>query len=157
MKKIIGIIFLMISLVSFSNNVKAPDFNLKDQYGVVHSLENYKGKVIFLNFWATWCPPCKKEMPDIENIYKEYGKNKKDVVILGVNSEKENEVKKFLKDKGYTFPTVIDENSEVMRKYFIQAFPTSFVIDKEGNVYGYVMGGLTKEQIKQVIEEVLKK
>ena len=157
MKKIIGIIFLMISLVSFSNSAKAPDFNLKDQYGVVHSLENYKGKVIFLNFWATWCPPCKKEMPDIENIYKEYGENKKDVVILGVNSEKENEVKKFLKDKGYTFPTVIDENSEVMRKYFIQAFPTSFVIDKEGNVYGYVMGGLSKEQIKQVIEEVLKK
>ena len=157
MKKIISIIFLMISLVSFSNSAKAPDFNLKDQYGVVHSLENYKGKVIFLSFWATWCPPCKKEMPDIENIYKEYGENKKDVVILGVNSEKENEVKKFLKDKGYTFPTVIDENSEVMRKYFIQAFPTSFVIDKEGNVYGYVMGGLTKEQIKQVIEEVLKK
>ena len=157
MKKIIGIIFLMISLVSFSNNAKAPDFNLKDQYGVTHSLENYKGKVIFLNFWATWCPPCKKEMPDVESIYKEYGENKKDVVILGVNSEKENEVKKFLKDKGYTFPTVIDENSEVMRKYFIQAFPTSFVIDKEGNVYGYVMGGLTKEQIKQVIEEVLKK
>ena len=157
MKKIIGIIFLMISLVSFSNSAKAPDFNLKDQYGVTHSLENYKGKVIFLNFWATWCPPCKKEMPDIENIYKEYGENKKDVVILGINSEKENEAKKFLKDKGYTFPTVIDENSEVMRKYFIQAFPTSFVIDKEGNVYGYVMGGLTKEQIKQVIEEVLKK
>lgn len=157
MKKIIGIIFLMISLVSFSNSAKAPDFNLKDQYGVVHSLENYKGKVIFLNFWATWCPPCKKEMPDVESIYKEYGENKKDVVILGVNSEKENEVKKFLKDKGYTFPTVIDENSEVMRKYFIQAFPTSFVIDKEGNVYGYVMGGLTKEQIKQVIEEVLSK
>lgn len=157
MKKIIGIIFLMISLVSFSNSAKAPDFNLKDQYGVVHSLENYKGKVIFLNFWATWCPPCKKEMPDVESIYKEYGENKKDVVILGVNSEKENEVKKFLKDKGYTFPTLIDENSEVMRKYFIQAFPTSFVIDKEGNVYGYVMGGLTKEQIKQVIEEVLKK
>ena len=157
MKKIIGIIFLMISLVSFSNSAKAPDFNLKDQYGVVHSLENYKGKVIFLNFWATWCPPCKKEMPDVESIYKEYGENKKDVIILGINSEKENEVKKFLKDKGYTFPTVIDENSEVMRKYFIQAFPTSFVIDKEGNVYGYVMGGLTKEQIKQVIEEVLKK
>ena len=157
MKKIIGIIFLMISLVSFSNSAKAPDFNLKDQYGVTHSLENYKGKVIFLNFWATWCPPCKKEMPDVESIYKEYGENKKDVVILGVNSEKENEVKKFLKDKGYTFPTVIDENSEVMRKYFIQAFPTSFVIDKEGNVYGYVMGGLTKEQIRQVIEEVLKK
>lgn len=157
MKKIIGIIFLMISLVSFSNNAKAPDFNLKDQYGVTHSLENYKGKVIFLNFWATWCPPCKKEMPDVESIYKEYGENKKDVIILGVNSEKENEVKKFLKDKGYTFPTVIDENSEVMRKYFIQAFPTSFVIDKEGNIYGYVMGGLTKEQIKQVIEEVLKK
>lgn len=157
MKKIIGIIFLMISLVSFSNNAKAPDFNLKDQYGVTHSLENYKGKVIFLNFWATWCPPCKKEMPDVESIYKEYEENKKDVVILGVNSEKENEAKKFLKDKGYTFPTVIDENSEVMRKYFIQAFPTSFVIDKEGNVYGYVMGGLTKEQIRQVIEEVLKK
>lgn len=157
MKKIIGTIFLMISLISFSNTAKAPEFKLKDQYEVVHSLESYKGKVIFLNFWATWCPPCKKEMPDIENIYKEYGKNKKDVVILGVNSEKTKDIKKFLDENNYTFPTVIDENSEVMRKYFIQAFPTSFVIDKEGNVYGYVMGGLTGEQIKQVIEEVLKK
>lgn len=156
MKKIISVIFLLFSMFCFSED-KAPDFNLKDQYGVEHTLNNYKGKIIFLNFWATWCPPCKREIPDIESIYKEYGENKKDIIILGVNNEKTDKVKEFLKEKDYTFPTLIDEKSEVMKKYYIQAFPTSFVIDKNGNVYGYVMGGLTKEQIKQVLDEVLKK
>ena len=156
MKKIISMIFFMFSMVAFSED-KAPDFILKDQYGMVHTLEKYKGKIIFLNFWATWCPPCKKEMPDVEKIYKEYGENKKDVVILGVNSEESDKVKKFLSEKGYSFPTLIDENSEIMKKYYIQAFPTSFVIDKNGNIFGYVMGGLSKEQIKQVLDEVIKK
>lgn len=155
MKKIIGILFLVINIFSFAE--KAPNFYLKDQNGIEHSLENYKGKIVFLNFWATWCPPCKKEMPEIEELYKEYGENKKDIIILGVNNEKVENVKKFLKDKNYTFPTVMDINSEIMMKYYISAFPTSFVINKNGEVYGYVMGGLTKDQIKKVLEEVLKK
>ena len=66
--------------------IKSIDFTLKDQYKNVHTLSEYEGKIVFLNFWATWCPPCKAEMPNIEDIYKEYGLNKEDVVILGVAS-----------------------------------------------------------------------
>ena len=62
------------------------DFTLYDQYGKEHTLSEYKGKTIFLNFWATWCPPCREEMPYIDELYEEYNKNQDDVVILGVAS-----------------------------------------------------------------------
>lgn len=154
MKKIIVLLFLIFTVFSYSNEAKAPTFSLKDQYGITHNLEDYKGKVVFLNFWATWCPPCRKEMPEIEEIYKEYGENKKDVIFLGINSEKRENVEKFLKENNYTFPTVFEEGEKITSQYFISAFPTSFVIDKNGNVYGYVMGGLTKEQIKNILEKI---
>lgn len=64
--------------------IAAPDFTLKDQYGVEHTISDYKGKVVFLNFWTTWCGYCKQEMPDIEALYQEYGLNQEDVVMLGV-------------------------------------------------------------------------
>src|SRR5699024_8381809 len=67
------------------NKIPAIDFTLVDQYGETHTLSDYKGKVVFLNFWATWCPPCRMEMPDIEEVYKERGKNAEDVIILGVS------------------------------------------------------------------------
>ncbi len=132
------------------------DFTLTDQYGNEHTLSEYKGKVVFLNFWATWCPPCQKEMPDIEDIYKEYGENKEDVIILGVanpasdeypnNSDvRKEEIISFLEDNGYTFPTVFDVTGEVLSQYFISAFPTTFLIDKEGYIYGYAAGMLTKD------------
>ena len=67
-----------------SDKNKAVDFTLYDQYGVEHKLSDYKGKTVFLNIWATWCPPCREEMPYIEEIYNEYNKNNEEVVILGV-------------------------------------------------------------------------
>lgn len=132
------------------------DFTLTDQYGNEHTLSEYKGKVVFLNFWATWCPPCQKEMPDIEDIYKEYGENKEDVIILGVanpasdeypnNSDvRKEEVISFLEDNGYTFPTVFDVTGDVLSQYYISAFPTTFLIDREGYIYGYAAGMLTKD------------
>ncbi|NME36174.1 MULTISPECIES: TlpA disulfide reductase family protein [Fusobacterium] len=154
MKKIIGLLFLVFTIFSYGNDAKAPTFSLKDQYEVTHNLEEYKGKVVFLNFWATWCPPCRKEMPEIEELYKEYGENKKDVIFLGVNNEKKENVVKFLKENNYTFPTIFEGSEKISRQYFISAYPTSFVIDKEGNVYGYVTGGLTKDQIKNILENV---
>lgn len=154
MKKVISLLFLVFTIFSYGNEAKAPTFSLRDQYGVIHNLEDYRGKVVFLNFWATWCPPCRKEMPEIEELYKEYGENKKDVIFLGVNNEKKENVIKFLKENNYTFPTVFEEGEKITSQYFISAFPTSFVIDKNGNIYGYVMGGLTKDQIKNVLEKV---
>lgn len=144
----------------------AYDFELKDQYGNTHKLSDYKGKVVFLNFWATWCPPCREEMPHIEEIYKEYGYNKNDVVILGAASpataenpspqdESEEKIKDFLTKNNYTFPVVFDIKGEIFRNYYINAFPTTFMIDREGNIMGYVAGGLSKENMKKIIEMTL--
>ncbi|MEJ6466139.1 cytochrome c biogenesis protein CcdA [Fusobacterium ulcerans] len=142
------------------------DFELKDQYGNTHKLSDYKGKVVFLNFWATWCPPCREEMPHIEEIYKEYGYNKNNVVILGAASpataenpspqdESEEKIKAFLTKNNYTFPVVFDVKGEIFRNYYINAFPTTFMIDREGNIMGYVAGGLSKENMKKIIEMTL--
>ena len=140
--------------------IKSIDFTLKDQYKNVHTLSEYEGKIVFLNFWATWCPPCKAEMPHIEEIYKEYGLNKEDVVILGVASPNlgkegsEEHIKEFLKEEGYTFPVVMDYNGEFVYKYGISAFPSTFIIDKEGYVTQYVPGGMDKDTMKYLIESV---
>ncbi|HCM13026.1 MAG TPA: cytochrome C biogenesis protein, partial [Lachnospiraceae bacterium] len=148
--------------------VKTPafDFTLTDQFGNEHTLSDYKGKVVFLNFWATWCPPCQMEMPDIEEIYQEFDKNEGDIVILGIsnpssaeypdNADKsKEEVLAYLEDNKYTFPIVFDETGEVLQDYFISAFPTSFFIDKEGNFFGYATGLMTKSQIYQALEQAL--
>ncbi|MFQ9698137.1 MAG: cytochrome c biogenesis protein CcdA [Zhenhengia sp.] len=138
----------------------APDFTLVDQYGQEHTLSDYKGKVVFINFWATWCPPCKAELPDIEEIYREYGMNKEDVVILGMtfpNMDREKskeEIIEFIEEEGYTFPTLFDESMELAYKYYISAFPTTFLINKDGTVEGYASGMLTKETMKEIIEKL---
>lgn len=144
----------------------AYDFTLVDQYGTEHTLSDYRGKVVFLNFWATWCPPCKKEMPDIEELYNDFGKNEGDVIILGVanpaseeypnNSDvTQEEVIAFLQENNYTFPVVFDETGELLSNYSITAFPTTFLIDKEGNVYGYAPGMLTRDIMDSVIQQTI--
>lgn len=144
----------------------AIDFTLTDQYGNKHTLSDYKDKVVFLNFWATWCPPCIKEMPDIQKIYSEYGSNQEDVIIIGVanpSSEEfpnnadasKEEIIAFLDDNEYTFPVVFDETGVLLRDYFINAFPTTFLIDKEGNIYGYVAAMLSKDMMESVIQQTL--
>lgn len=147
--------------------IPAFDFTLTDQYGNEHTLSDYKGKVVFLNFWASWCGPCKKEMPDIEELYQSYGENKGDVIILGVanpstdeypnnNDVSKEEVTAFLEENKLTFPTVYDESGDVFRDYYITAFPTTFLIDKEGNIHGYAAGQLTKDMMINAIEQTMK-
>ena len=151
MKKILTILFLIMSIVSFGRDLKAPEFNLKDQYGVEHSLEKYRGKVVVLNFWTTWCPVCKEEIKDIEKLYEDYGKNQEDVVFLGVSNENMDKIKSYVEKNNYKFPTVVGE--DVMRDYFIRAFPTVFIIDKNGNVFKYGVGAVSPEILKNVIKE----
>ena len=106
----------------------------------------------------TWCPPCRMEMPDIEAIYEEYEKNSGDVIILGVAAPNlgkegsEEHIKKFLKDNGYTYPVVFDQTGDILGQYSIQAFPTTFVIDKDGNLVSYVPGAVDKEFMKMLID-----
>lgn len=146
--------------------IPAFDFTLTDQYGTEHTLSDYKGKVVFLNFWATWCGPCKKEMPHIEELYKEYNLNKDEVVILGIANprtkeyphnqdvEKE-EIIEILEKEKYTFPVVFDETGEVFSDYFISSFPTTYMIDKKGNIYGYVSGTLERSHMESIISQTL--
>lgn len=134
------------------------DFSLTDQYGNIHTLSDYKGKTIFLNFFATWCDPCKMEMPHIEELYNEQNLNKDDIIILAVSNpggrEKDmNGVKQFLKDQGYTFPVLFDESGDVFSKYNIMSLPTTFMINKDGKVYGYVRGAISKEQMESIIKQ----
>ena len=141
-------------------SIDAIDFTLYDQYGKQHSLADYKGKTIFLNFWATWCPPCKAEMPDIQKLYEEYGDNG-EVVILGVaapnfsNETDEDGIKTFLKQNGYTYPVLMDTTGELFMQYGISSYPTTFMIDKEGNVFGYVSGQLSEDMMKNIIRQTI--
>lgn len=139
--------------------IPAPDFELVDQFGNPHALSKYKGKTVFLNFWATWCPPCRGEMPHIQEIYEEYGLNEEDVIILGIaapnlgrETTKEGIIS-FLQDNQYTFPVVMDESGFMFQQYGISAFPTTFMIDENGSIYGYVSSALSKDTMKSIIEQ----
>ena len=109
---------------SAAETVPAPDFTLLDQYGNGHTLSDYKGKTVFLNFWATWCPPCRAE-----------------------------DIAAFLSENNYTYPVVMDTDGIMSYYYGISAYPTTFMIDKDGNVYGYVPGQITKDIMQSIIEQ----
>lgn len=146
--------------------VAAPDFTLTDQFGNSHTLSEYKGKTVFLNFWATWCGPCRMEMPYIQQVYEDYGLNSGDVIILGVANPKtgdqpnnsdvtQEEVEAFLSENGYTYPVAMDLDGSIFATYGIQAFPTTFMIDRNGNVYGYAAGSLTEDMIRSIIQQTI--
>lgn len=141
--------------------VPAPDFTLADQYGEEHSLSDYRGKTIFLNFWATWCGPCQGEMPDIQALYEEYGGNREDLVVLGVAAPglgregTREDIAAFLEEKGYTFPTVMDAEYQLTYQYGIRAYPTTWMIDGEGSLYGYVEGAMTGEIMRDIVEQTM--
>ncbi|MGF6989378.1 cytochrome c-type biogenesis protein [Lachnospiraceae bacterium PF1-21] len=144
---------------SSSEGVQAVDFTLLDQYDQEHSLADYQGKVIFLNFWATWCPPCKQEMPDIQAKYEYYQTHpEENVVILGVaapgvgGEESLVGVKSFLEENGYTYPVLMDDGS-LFSAYRIQSYPTTYMINKEGKIFGYVQGMLSADMIDQIITQ----
>lgn len=142
--------------------VPAIDFTLKDQFGNEHTLSDYKGKTVFLNFWATWCGPCRSEMPDIQKLYETYETEGDNAVIIlgvaapGLGQEKDEAgIKAFLDENGYTYPTLMDTTGDLFSEYGISSFPTTFMIDREGNVFGYVSGALNEDMMKNIIEQTL--
>lgn len=141
--------------------IPALDFTLTDQFGNTHTLDQYKGKTILLNFWATWCGPCRSEMPDLQAVYEDYGNNEKDLVVLGVaapNLGQEGsaeDITAFLEENGYTYPTLMNEDASLFYSYGISSFPTTFMIDKNGNVYGYIMGAQSREVFDNIIQQTM--
>lgn len=133
--------------------LKAIDFKLKDLSGKEVSLSEFKGKRVFLNFWASWCPPCKAEMPEMEALYKETQNS--DLVILAVNlGENKSTVEKFIKDNNYTFPVLLDSDNEAAVNYRVVSIPTSFFIDKDGTIVDKHIGSMTIDDMKAYIKKI---
>jgi len=139
--------------------VAAPDFTLNTLDGKKVSLKDFRGKVVFLNIWAVWCPPCRREMFSIEILHKTF--KDKGLVVIAVNSEEsEKKVSKFIKKKGYTFPVLLDTDGSVTRdSYRTLGLPTTYLIDRKGMVVGKAEGEREwdSEESFRLIEEILKK
>jgi len=137
---------------------KAPDFTLKSSSGKNLKLSEHRGEVVLLNFWASWCGPCRKEMPYLEQIqekYSDYG-----FTVMGVNVEEDSsKAKKMLKDIPVSFPILYDTTNSVSKAYKVSAMPTTVIIDRDGNMRylhkGYKSGdeATYKQWVKKLIRE----
>lgn len=131
----------------------APDFTVYDYDGNAVKLSDSYGKPIVFNFWATWCGPCKSEMPGFEKMYKKY---KDKVVFMMINSsDSRKDVLKFMDENGYTFPIYYDDTQIAAYTYGVSAIPATYVTDKHGQIYGYQIGVLPEETLEKAIKTVL--
>ncbi len=133
----------------------APDFELNDYQGKPVRLSDFKGKPVFINFWATWCPPCRAEMPEIEAAYRKYQKD--GLVVLGIDArENDGAVKKFVEDASFSWPMLMDYRGDQISNYGVVAFPTSFFIDRQGFIRASQVGGMDKRGIDERLAKILK-
>jgi len=133
----------------------APDFTLSDLEGNSVTLSDFRGKVVFINFWTTRCPSCRAMMPVIEAIYQEY--KGEDVVVISVNLfEAENVVRQYVQRGDYSWTFVIDTTGEVANNYSITTIPTSFFVDKEGIIRAVNVGAMTKRAMESRLAEAMK-
>jgi len=135
---------------------QAEDFRLADLEGKSQSLSQYRGKVVLVNFWATWCKPCTTEMPAMQNMYDKL--RGKGFVVLAVNElEDEAKVREHIKQFGHTFPVLMDRDNKVANQFGVFGLPVSVFIDQEGRVQEYIKGGLlTEQKIEETIARIQK-
>lgn len=144
--------------------VAAYDFDLADQFGNQHKLDDYKDKIVFLNFWQTWCGPCRSEIPDLNELYNELGKNEGDVAIIGVSNPANDqnqrasevgldELKKFIGDNDMQYPVLFDLTGDLYLQYKVMAFPTTVVL-KNGKIVGAIPGALPKDKFVELVDRV---
>ncbi len=129
----------------------AIDFTLKDLEGNDVSLSDFEGKIVLLNFWATWCKFCDIEMPDLEKLYTE----NEGIVVLGVNvGEDIDLVKEYVDEKNLSFPIVLDETTEIASDYLVSGLPTTYFIDENGMIYGVFPGMMTYDMMTGFVEDM---
>ena len=133
----------------------APDFQLQDLNGQTVSISNLRGKPVLINFWATWCPPCRGEMPYLQEIYEEWAS--RDLVILTINiGEGSPTVEAFMQSNNLSFTVLLDTKQDVAQKYNIQYIPTTFFIDKDGIIQDKVIGAFpNKAQIESRLSKIM--
>ncbi len=135
----------------------APDFTLKTSDGKTVKLSDYRGKKVILNFWASWCGPCRAEIPDMAKFYE--ANKDKGIVILGVNltsaERTPGSVPQFLKDYNISYPVLMDETGEVGdRKYGVTAIPTTYILDSNGKITEVITGPMTYKAMETVTKNI---
>lgn len=129
----------------------APDFTLPDLDGRRVRLSDLRGKAVLINFWATWCPPCREEMPQIEAFYRRYRDRTE---VLGIDvGESAEQVRAFLDNNPYSWHFLLDTNFQVTDRYRVFAIPTSYFIDKDGIIRGLYMGAVNAERIRALARQ----
>ena len=134
----------------------APEFELTSLDDDTVTLSDLRGKVVLLNFWASWCPPCRSEMPAMQKIYTAFGPD--EFVILAVNNLQQDglaEAQKFIAERNLTFPTLLDTDGQVSAAYQIRSLPTSFFIDQEGLIREIVIGAMPEALLRTRVENLL--
>ena len=121
-------------------NKKAPDFSLKDLNGKEVEIRQFKGKVVFLNFWATWCGPCKEEMPGMQALHQQLKEKNFVMLTISVDYEGIKPVQEFMSKQQYTFPVLLDPKGETLDLFEVKGIPTTFLIDKKGKMLGKAIG-----------------
>lgn len=130
------------------------NFTLKSLDGKDVNLRDYDGQVILVNFWATWCPPCTAELPDINAFYEAH--KDEGFVVLAVNAQEDPQtVKTFIDQRGFTFPVLLDLNANLMQRYSVRGLPTTFILDRDGVIRHTQSGVITPQQLEQIIIPLL--
>jgi peroxiredoxin len=135
----------------------APDFTLPTPDGQQVSLMQYRGKVVFLNFWATWCIPCREEMPALERLHQTY--QAQDLAIISIDlKESADQVKAFFAKHNLSFPALLDQDGSVFRDYLVAGMPTTYLIGRDGTMLARGVGGRdwTRSEALQLIQELIK-
>ncbi len=131
---------------------QAADFSLLDITGHTWTLSNLKGKIVLVNFWATWCPPCRKEMPDMETLYQKY--KDKGLVILAISDEDKSKVEPFIAKNKYTYPILLDPGRKVNTMFTVDGIPKSFIFDRNGKLAAQAIDMRTMDQFKVLLSRV---
>lgn len=125
------------------------DFTLADLQGVQHPLKDLRGKVVLVNFWATWCPPCRKELPDLETLYTRF--KDRGLVVLAISDEDAGKVKPFIAARGIQFPILLDPGRKVNELFQIEGIPKSFVYDRGGKLVAQSIDMRTMRQFQEML------
>ena len=126
-----------------------PEFTLTDLSGKSWTFSELRGKVVLVNFWATWCPPCRKEMPDLETLYGRFGA--KGFVVLGISDEEAAKVEPFIRERKVSFPVLLDPGRKVNEKFVVEGIPKSFVYDREGKLVAQSIDMRTQKQFLEML------
>ena len=149
-----GVHFFDLPHIAKAETNAAPPFTVTDMNGQTVSLASLKGKPVFLNFWATWCPPCVGEMPDIQRMYAKYG-DKVHFVIVNIDGTKPD-VTAFMENHAFSFPVALDTNGSAASAYAVQAIPTSYIIDADSNVVDSHIGALSAGDMESFVTSAFK-